>query len=195
MTILTRPTLVLNSNWVAINVATVTTAIKKVWTENAYVVDPYSYVKYSWAEWAIMRPDGNDPYINCVGFKLRVPEVITVVNYDKIPFKTVAFSRKNLFQRDKCACQYCHKQPGVKNLTIDHIVPRSRGGFSTWENCVLACVECNHKKADKTPNEARMNLRKNPKKPTWRPIFHTGIVLDSWDKFVSEVHWNVPLEE
>lgn len=195
MTILTRPTLVLNRNWVAVNVATVASVLKKVWAENAKIVDPHDYSQYSWEDWAKMRPEGDDPYINCIGFKLRVPEVVTLANYSKIPASTVAFSRKNLFQRDKFTCQYCGKQPGSKDLTIDHVQPKSRGGLSTWKNCVLACIKCNHRKADKTPKEAHMKLNKEPLKPKWRPTFHTGVVLDSWEKFVSEVYWNVPLED
>lgn len=195
MTVLTRPTLVLNKHWVAVNVATVASVLKKVWAENATIVDPHDYAQYSWSDWTAMRPEDGDPYIQLPGYKLRVPEVVTVAHYDKIPASKLAFSRKNLFRRDKCTCQYCGKQPGTKDLTIDHVHPKSRGGKSTWENCVLACIRCNHRKADRTPREARMKLLKEPVAPPWRPTYHTGIVLDSWDKFVSEMHWNVPLEE
>lgn len=81
-------------------------------------------------------------------------------------------------------------------LTIDHITPRSRGGKSTWENCVLACVQCNRRKADKTLRQSEMQLRSNPKKPTWRPIvgIPVGRVQQSWGKFVSEQYWDTLLE-
>jgi len=195
MTILTRPALVLNKHWVAINVATVASVLKKVWNDNAKIVDPNDYAQYSWEDWTELRPAEGEPYIQLPGFRLRVPEVVTVANYDKVPVSRLAFSRKNLFRRDKCTCQYCGTQPGTQNLTIDHVMPRSRGGESTWENCVLACITCNHRKADRTPREAGMRLKKEPVAPNWRPTFHTGVVLDSWEKFVSEVYWNVPLEK
>jgi len=191
--ILNRPTLILNRSWVAINIATVATVIKKVWIENAKIVDPNDYSLHSWEDWVKMRPQNGEAYIQCVGFRLKVPEVVSMIEYDKMPETSVSFSRKSLFTRDKYTCQYCHIQPGVKELTIDHVKPRSRGGTSTWENCVLACITCNRKKADKTLKESRMKLRRKPVKPIWRPTFHTGVVLDSWEKFVSEMYWNVPL--
>lgn len=83
----------------------------------------------------------------------------------------MAFSRRNIFERDHYTCQYCGVQPGVDELSIDHVFPRSQGGTSTWDNCVLACVECNKKKADRTPSEADMKLRKQPCRPQWKPLY------------------------
>jgi 5-methylcytosine-specific restriction endonuclease McrA len=81
-------------------------------------------------------------------------------------------------------------------LTIDHIQPRSRGGKSSWRNRVLACVRCNRRKADRTPREASMHLRCEPKAPKWLPTLAVPIarVRQSWQKFVSEQYWNVRLE-
>ena len=83
--------------------------------------------------------------------RLRVPEVVALAGYDRLPEAAVAFSRRNIFKRDHYTCQYCGVQPGTEELTIDHVIPRSQGGTSTWENCVLACVACNKQKADRTP--------------------------------------------
>jgi 5-methylcytosine-specific restriction endonuclease McrA len=87
-------------------------------------------------------------------------------------------------------------QPGVDEPTIDHIVPRSQGGTSIWENCVLACVTCNKRKADRTPQQAGLKLRQAPVRPMWKPLYARHMVrIESWSKFVSEAYWNVKLEE
>ena len=76
-----------------------------------------------------------------------------------MPAAAVTFSRRNIFKRDRYVCQYCGSQPGSEELTIDHVVPRSQGGVSSWTNCVLACMTCNKRKADRTPEQAGMMLR------------------------------------
>jgi len=75
-------------------------------------------------------------------------------------------------------------------------MPKSRGGGSTWENCVLACIECNKRKANRTPDEAGMKLKKTPKKPTWKSLAQLNPKDRklSWDKFISEAYWEVELE-
>jgi 5-methylcytosine-specific restriction endonuclease McrA len=86
-------------------------------------------------------------------------------------------------------------QPGGEELTIDHVLPRSQGGTSTWDNCVLSCIGCNKHKADRTPQQAGMTLRKTPVRPTWKPLYaRHNVRMESWSKFVSETYWNVPLE-
>jgi 5-methylcytosine-specific restriction endonuclease McrA len=108
----------------------------------------------------------------------------------------VTFSRRNLFKRDRFTCQYCGEQPGTEELTIDHVLPRSRGGVSTWENCVLACIECNHRKANMTPAEAGMPLKKDPARPNWRPLYaREDVMIGSWSKFLSEAYWTVELKD
>ena len=128
--------------------------------------------------------------------RLRVPEVITLTGYDRLPTTAVTFSRRNIFKRDRFTCQYCGTQPGSEVLTLDHVVPRAQGGESRWDNCVLACVTCNKRKADRTPKQARMRLNKRPVQPTWRPLYAAhNIRIESWSKFVSEAYWNVELEK
>jgi 5-methylcytosine-specific restriction endonuclease McrA len=119
-----------------------------------------------------------------------------LTSYDRVPVNAVTFSRRNVFKRDRFTCQYCGRQPGSEELTIDHVVPRSHGGRSSWENCVLACVACNHRKADRTPAEAKMDLRGNPSRPQWRPFYaaRSGRI-ESWSKFISEAYWNAELDD
>lgn len=190
--VLQRPTLVLNRNWLAVNVKPVSRALCMVWSGNAKIVDPTDYAQYTWQDWVRLSPE-DETGINCVGFRIRVPEVITLARYSKVPIRSVSFSRRNLFARDKFKCQYCGRKPDRSDLTIDHIIPRSRGGVSSWENCVLACVSCNLRKANKTPREASMKLLTDPKKPRWSPRFHCKVRIPSWEKFVSEMYWNVEL--
>ena len=100
-----------------------------------------------------------------------------------------------LYKRDRFTCQYCGIQPGSEELTVDHVLPRSRSGTSTWENCVLACVDCNHRKADRTPDEAGMPLRKLPIKPAWNPFYsRQALRIESWSRFLSESYWSVELD-
>lgn len=193
---LSRPTLVLNRVWQPVGVASVARALTLVAADRARIVDPISFQQYSWADWAKLVPQEDELFLQAVTFRVRLPEVITLSGYDRVPRNAVAFSRRNLYARDHATCQYCGVQPGTANLTIDHVQPRSRGGTSTWENCVLACLPCNLRKADRTPAEARMPLRKAPVKPNWQPMYaYRSAKIESWSKFLSEAYWNVELQE
>jgi 5-methylcytosine-specific restriction endonuclease McrA len=138
--IIERPTLVLNRNWQPVGVAPVARALVMVWNDSARVVGVDDFRLFTWADWAKLVPRDDEPYVQAVRFRLRVPEVISLTHYDRMPTSVVTFSRRNLFKRDRFTCQYCGAQPGTEELTIDHLVPRSRGGTTSWENCVLACV-------------------------------------------------------
>ena len=193
---LQRPALVLNRNWQPVNVATVARALVLLWNESARVVDPADYQIYTWEDWSKLRPRDNERFIQAVQFKLRVPEVITLTSYDRLPTAAVAFSRRNIFKRDHYTCQYCGRQPGSEELTIDHVLPRAQGGTSSWENCVLACIECNARKADRTPDQALMHLAKRPTRPKLKPLYAAHAArINSWSRFLSEAYWNVSLDE
>lgn len=193
---LTRPTLVLNRNWQPIGFATVARSLTLVVAERARIVDPHDFQQYSWSDWSKRIPQQDEPFVQAVHFRLRVPEVITLTEYDRVPSNSVTFSRRNIYNRDRYTCQYCGLQPGSEELTIDHVLPRSRGGTSSWENCVLACLECNKRKADRTPKEAHMPLGKEPVRPAWRPMYSRHTVrIGSWSKFLSEAYWNVELDQ
>ncbi len=195
-TLLQRPSLVLNRNWQPVNVATVARSLVLLWNESARVVDPASFQLYTWEDWSRLRPRAGEAFIQAVRQRLRVPEVIVLAEYDRLPQAGVSFSRRNIFKRDHYACQYCGVQPGSQELTIDHIVPRSRGGLTNWENCVLACVACNKRKADRTLAQVGMKLHRTPTRPNWKPFYaRHSVRCESWSKFLSEAYWNVALEE
>ena len=190
-----RPTLVLNRNWQPINVATVARALVMIWNENARVVDPDTFQLYDWDDWAQLTPADDEPAIHSVRMRIRVPEVVTLSHFDRLPSAAVTFSRRNVFKRDRFTCQYCGIQPGTNDLTIDHVVPRAQGGQSTWTNCVLACWECNSTKANRTPDEARMKLRRAPVRPQWKPIYSEHATrMESWSKFISDAYWSAELK-
>lgn len=194
--VLQRPTLVLNRSWQPVAVSTVARALVKVWNESARIVDPASFQQYDWDDWTRLTPADGDPVIQTQWLQLRAPEVITLTRYDRMPIKIVAFSRRNVFKRDHFTCQYCGCRPGSEELTIDHVIPRSRGGVSSWVNCVLACIDCNSRKSNRTPEQAGMPLRKPPTRPIWNPLYAPhGVKIQSWSKFVSEAYWNVELED
>lgn len=193
---LNRPTLVLNRSWQPVGVSTVARTLVKVWNDSARIVDPDSFMQHSWQEWAELQANDDEPVIQTQWLRLKVPEVVTLTRYNKTPNNVVAFSRRNVFKRDAFMCQYCGCRPGSEELTIDHVLPRAQGGTSTWSNCVLACVDCNHRKGNRTPENAAMPLRRRPRRPIWSPAYarHT-IRLESWSKFISDAYWNLELNE
>ncbi len=194
--VLQRPTLVLNRNWQPVGVNTVARSLVKVWNETARIVDAADFRQYTWDDWTRLRPEGDEVVIHTRTQRLRVPEVSVLNSYDRVPSNAVTFSRRSIFNRDRCTCQYCFRQPGSEELTVDHVIPRSQGGTSTWDNCVLACIDCNARKADRTPEQAHMPLRRKPVRPHWKPLYAShGHRIDSWSKFVSEAYWTVELDE
>jgi len=92
-----------------------------------------------------------------------VPSVIRLLEYRRIPHQTRALSRKNILMRDRYTCQYCQKVLNTSELTLDHVIPRSRGGETTWENLVACCHACNNKKGNRTPDEAGFKLLRQPR--------------------------------
>jgi len=216
LTMLSRQTLVLNRNWQPVGVASVARSLTLVASERARIVDTADFQQYTWADWAKMIPQGDEQFVQSVAFRIRVPEVITLMSYDRVPTNVVSFSRRNIYKRDRYSCQYCGRQGrfageqhrdfdtpvslrneclSIEEMTLDHVVPRSRGGTSTWENCVLACLDCNKRKANRTPSEAHMPLRKMPVRPTWKPLYaRHDVRIESWSKFLSEAYWTVELD-
>lgn len=197
--LLQRPTLVLNRRWTPIRTAPVQEAIGLVAKGTAMIIEPDSFEAHdlvSWNDVSRMRAKVGEGLIRSPRLALVPPEVILLKTYEGEGGRAVVFSRKNLFKRDRYTCQYCGIQPGPEELTVDHVVPRSRGGTSTWENCVLACVECNKRKADRTPAQAGLKMRKTPRKPSWKALVQVPARdrRESWDKFLSRAYWEIELE-
>ena len=122
--------------------------------------------------------------INTVRQSYTIPSVIRLYYMVKKPVMRRKLSRRAIFHRDAFTCQYCGTQG--KNLTIDHIIPRSRNGQHTWDNVVTACIPCNHRKAGRTPAEAGMRLAREPKAPRPDPyaLFHHRNIMEEWQPFI-----------
>lgn len=195
-TILTKNRcLVLNKNWAPVGTVSLQRAIVMIFGEKARIIDHESYATFTWDDWSKIRPNMTDEKIKSANIAFKVPEIILLNHYDRIPSPKVHFSRRNLFKRDGMKCQYCGCKPGSNELTVDHIIPSSIGGKSTWENCVLACVDCNGRKANRTPEQANMKLRKKPKKPHFNMRFSTLKRVKSWETFLGTMYWNVSIED
>lgn len=118
----------------------------------------------------------------------RIPTVIQLTRYDKLPTPKIHYNRRAIYKRDNYQCQYC----GKKGENIDHVIPKSHGGKTDWTNVVLSCVNCNARKGARTPEEANMKLLKQPKKPKYNLGFD-GVIIKDWENFISEIYWNVSI--
>jgi 5-methylcytosine-specific restriction endonuclease McrA len=184
--VLELPTLVLNRHWQPIHVTTVVRALVLLWNDAARVVEPEEFRLYTWSDWAALEPPTGSLCIRGARLRLRVPEVVSLTHYDRLPSTAVTFSRRNVAKRDHYTCQYCGAQPGVESITVDHVLPRSQGGASNWTNCVAACENCNAQKADRTPEQAGLRLRKRPARPQWKPLYAAHATrVPSWDRFLT----------
>lgn len=196
-----RRVLVLNRAWIAVHACSVRRALTLVFQDLARIVadDFQTHDFHSWRELS-QYAAGADPLIHTPNFQILVPEVIVLSHYNRMPPRTVRFNRRNIFVRDHHTCQYCGKKPPKDELTIDHVIPTSRGGGSTWENVVLACTRCNVKKGNHLPSECGMHPAVKPVKPQWlaqfvppKPCENSSKSL--WEKFVDIAYWETQLEE
>lgn len=164
--LLNRPTLVLNRSWLPVNVTPVRRALGLVYRGTASIVHTSTYEVFDLSSW-VERNQNGCPSILAVRFKIPLPEVIVLSRFDKVIRRHLPFSRRNLYRRDRLRCQYCGGRPGTRLLTIDHVVPRTLGGRTSWTNCVLACATCNSKKGGRTPEQVGMSLLQKPVRPEW----------------------------
>lgn len=194
--------LVLNRNFYAIQITSWQRAITLVYIDHARVVDE-SYRTYSFEDWrglTNVMEDHPAGFIRTPEFKIAIPEVIALRLYDRLPHMDVKFTRRNIYEHYNYRCCYCGKKFPTHELNLEHVVPRSRGGKSTWDNVVTSCVSCNLQKGNKLIGETGMNLCIKPARPKW----HRGISLvlrphirvrASWQKFIDTMYWNTELKE
>jgi len=159
--------LVLNQNYEPMSICNIKKAVLLLFLGKAELVEPL---------------DGK--VFRSVSTAFPYPSIVRLSWYIKVPYSQAVLSKKNILRRDNYRCQYCGSSS--KPLTLDHIIPKSRGGKETWENLVTACIECNNKKGDRLPEEAKMKLMIQPKKPS-HVIFlkHCyGEINDKWRPYL-----------
>lgn len=158
--------LVLNQDYQPHSVCSVERSLKLIFLEKAEMLHEYA-----------------DKCIRTVDREFAYPSVIRLRRYINLPFKRIVLSRRNVMKRDNYSCQYC----GVtSSLTIDHVMPRSRGGGDSWENLVTACTSCNTKKGNRTPDEAKMPLSRKPYRPHYIAFMRVsnGSVNEKWKPYL-----------
>jgi 5-methylcytosine-specific restriction endonuclease McrA len=169
--------LVLNRHYAAVRVVSARRAFTLLYKESAEAIDANGghFGNYDFAAWRdhsrerFRRTLNGERFVRTSRFPLLVPQVIRLYSYDKVPRRELKFSRRNILIRDEHRCQYCGRRFPVSKLSIDHVVPRSRGGKSTWTNAVAACRQCNERKGGRLPSEAGMKLRRDPAAPKRTP--------------------------
>ncbi len=192
--------LVLNKVYLPIHVISVKRAFCMVYRGAAKFVDE-QYKTFDFVSWSELSVANGDEAIGMVGRMIRIPRVILLQTYDRMPKKQVRFSRFNIYARDKNTCQYCQKKFSKSELNLDHVIPRTKGGATTWENVVCCCVPCNRKKGGRTPREAGMKLMRKPIRPHWTECLNLSLRhprYREWLPFLNIVdfsYWNVELEE
>jgi 5-methylcytosine-specific restriction endonuclease McrA len=197
MSYLQSPCLVLNKSWRPMMVKPVRSVLTSAVKGESLIMDPTDYNLYDFMSWvqkdihpetgeSMLGPE--DKVIQCVRFQVRVPEIVISTDYNDVPDLELKWNRRNLALRDNNECQYCGKKVYGEDASIDHVVPRSRGGKNTWANTVIACKPCNRRKRNRTPEEAGLVLRNKPVKPRWYPLtarFSTKMPA-SWAKWVPD---------
>lgn len=182
-------TLVLNRSWTVINVTTVRRSIVMLYHGVARAIEPETFEALDFPSWLQRSRADHHLHLRVPGGTIPVPEVIVLCTYDRPPRTRVPFTRRNLFRRDEGICQYCGRQVRSQEYSIDHVMPRSRSGETSWENCVLACLRCNAHKGDRTPEEANLRLMRAPRSPDWRLLVGSTRDLErrSWRTFLGRV--------
>lgn len=171
--ILNKPTvLVLNRNWQAINVRTPAMAFCQLATDVATGLDitEDSMLPVKWDDWLKLPIREQDQVCHTASLSIRVPTVIVLASFAKVPKKRPTFSSRAVWERDAGVCQYTGRKLAPGEGNIDHVTPRSRGGATGWTNCVVASKEVNSRKADKRPEEAGLKLIRQPVEPKEVPV-------------------------
>ena len=190
--ILNRPiVLVLNRNWQAINVRTPQQAFIQMATDvaTALDIDGETMVPMRWAQWIKLPVREQDNAVRTPGGPIRVPSVIVLSRFAKVPKRRPKFSSRALWTRDNHRCQYTGKVLKADEGNIDHILPRSRGGKTSWENCVLASKDVNSRKADRLPEEVGLRLLRSPVVPKELPstlFIRNTHLIPEWRHFLVE---------
>ncbi len=179
-------TLVLNKLFQPIHMTTVRRAFCLLAKGHVRVVGQ-EFRTYTFEQWLEVEPSSEQDCVVTPTRRLAVPRVVLLVDFDRIPRREVKFSRRNVYLRDGSQCQYCGRKLPMGELNLDHVVPISRGGKSTWENVVSSCLTCNSRKRNRSPEEAGLKLLRKPDRPRWQTFLGTAArdgLHESWKVFL-----------
>ena len=183
--------LVLNRSYLPIHVTTARRAFSLIYQGTALAVNG-EYETFDFQMWHMQssrsQPSDSNGSVGTPRGPIRLPRVIVLLTYDRVPKRHVRYSRLNIFARDKFTCQYCGQRPHRSQLNLDHVIPRSLGGRTTWENVVCSCVECNRRKGGRTPKQARLRLNRRPERPRWTPVIHQAVQTVRYDEWRPFLH-------
>ena len=184
--VLDRLVLILNKNWTPIRIKDVKKAILLICRERAVFVDENNYELYNWEEWLKIIPEKEG--ISTTKGLVKIPEIVLLVEYGKIPIRAPRLTKRNIFIRDNFICQYSGERIDMKSGDKDHIIPVSQNGKSTWENMVACKKEINREKRNRTPEEAGLKLLKKPTKPKGSQLLIDPRIKmpESWKKFIKK---------
>lgn len=191
--------LVLNRHYQPVHITNVRRALCLLYIGAARALDQ-QYRLFDFQSWAALSAEVGDETIGTASRRIRIPRVLVLQAYDRVPMGRIRFSRHNIFARDDHTCQYCGQRLPRRDLNLDHVVPRSRGGKTNWENVVTSCIECNFHKGGRTPDEAGMTLIRAPRRPRWSELVHPPRLrarYREWLPFLNVVdasYWNSELE-
>ena len=200
MSVLNEKVLVLNCSYLPVHITSVRRAISLLYQDLVRAVDD-QYRTFDFTSWHALGAVCGSRAIGLVNGRIQAPRVVLLRRYDRLPRRSVRFSRFNIYLRDRHSCQYCGRQLSGQELNLDHVIPRSRGGASTWDNVVCSCHRCNRVKGGRTPEGAGMRLRRRPFKPTWSPFMVEGFTpkrYKEWLPFLDPMdgaYWGWRLEE
>lgn len=179
--------LLLNRYFAPVSVTTARRALVLMYGGVAHAVDNTGegHDFHTWRQMPVRTADDGLPI---VGGSLRVPRVLHLLRYERTPRIAVRLTRRNLMLRDEFQCQYCARRPSQRELNVDHVLPRSRGGEDSWDNLVISCRTCNLKKGRRTPAEAGMKLLHDPERPRWSTAKQILLVMrepfEEWEPFL-----------
>jgi 5-methylcytosine-specific restriction endonuclease McrA len=187
--------LVLNRLFQVVQITSVRRALTLLYKGQVRAVDA-EYRTYDFDNWQDVPVQPNDHYITTPSRLIKTPHVVQLLRFDKVPRQEVKFSRANIYLRDQNRCQYCGKKFPSSELSLDHVMPISRGGKSTWENVVCACLPCNVRKGNKLLQEAGIRLIRHPHRPKWHPLHRLQgrTYPEMWKNFLDEAYWSVELQ-
>jgi 5-methylcytosine-specific restriction endonuclease McrA len=185
--VLNVPVLLLNRNFAPVSVTSVRRAMVLLFAGVALALDERGD-SHDFSRWRNLPVRESDDKLPVCGGALRIPRVLHLLRYDRAPRFGVRLTRRNLLLRDGYRCQYCGDEPGIRELNVDHVLPRARGGRDAWDNLVISCRDCNLRKGKRTPEEAGMRRARSPVKPGWSTAAHialtTRMPFSEWQPFL-----------